>query len=104
MNGEVHIRNRLVDRVLVRAIGTLSLLGGIGFLAAGLKLIALYLGAAGVAFWIASFGWQKRYQNVLDTPPEGYKPTGEVYPNPPGSEKVAVYFKGIRRVYVKQGQ
>ena len=96
-------RQRLMERWLLRGAGTLALLGGLGFLLVGLRLIALYLALAGVAFWIASLGWHQRYENVLDAPPEGYRPTGEVYPNPEGSERVAVYFKGIRRVYVRQG-
>ncbi|NMP22302.1 hypothetical protein HIJ39_08045 [Sulfobacillus sp. DSM 109850] len=92
----------MVERVIVRGIGTLSFVGVIIFFIVGIPAIAVYLGLAGIAFWVFSLGWQKRYESVLEEPPEGFQPTGEVYNNPGGSSsKVAVYFRGIRRVYVK---
>jgi len=91
----------LVERVIVRGVGSLALVGMVIFFIMGIHSIAIYLGAAGVAFWISSMGWHARYQNVLDVPPGGYRPTGEIYTNPGASSAVAVYFKGIRRVYVK---
>lgn len=91
----------LVDRWVVLGIGALSVLGGIIFLIMGVHAIAIYLFAAGVAFLLSSLAWRQRYQNILGQVPEGYLPTGEVYENPGGDGPVAVYFKGIRRVYVR---
>ncbi len=94
----------LVEPTIVRGLGTLAILGAVAFLIAGLHLIALYLFLSGVAFWISSLRWTRRYENVVDSPPEGYRPTGEVYANPGGDGPVAVYFKGIRRIYVKMSE
>ena len=91
----------LVDRVIVRGVGSLALLGAMIFLFMGIHAIAIYLFLAGAAFWISSLNWQRRYDNVLESPPAGFRPTGEVYINPGSDSAVAVYFKGIRRVYVK---
>ena len=92
----------LVERWVVRGIGTLAILGAAAFLVAGLRTIAIYLLLSGVAFWLSGLNGRQRYENVLDAPPEGFRPTGEVYDNPGGSGPVAVYFKGISRVYVRQ--
>ncbi len=92
----------LVDRTIVRGIGTLSLLGAVIFVFVGVPTIAVYLALAGIAFWVFSRSWTRRYENVLDEPPEGFQPTGEIFSNPGAdSSKVAVYFRGIQRVYVK---
>lgn len=91
---------RLVDRVVVRGAGTVGLIGAVIFFIVGVPAIGVYLALAGIAFWVFSMGWRSRYENVLDTAPEGFQPTGEVLVNPGGSP-VTVYFKGIRRVYVK---
>lgn len=104
MDGQTgKVTGGLVDRTVVRGIGTLALVGMVIFFIVGVPIIAVYLGLAGIAFWVFSLKWQRRYENVLDAAPEGYQPTGEVYSNPPASDgaKVAVYFKGIRRVYVR---
>lgn len=101
-DGDRVTREVFVDRWLVRGIGTLAVLGAFAFLIAGLHAIFIYLLLSGVVFWIFSLRWPRRYQNVLDEPPEGFRPTGEVYTNPGADEPVAVYFKGIRRVYVKK--
>lgn len=92
----------LVDRTIVRGIGTLSLLGAVIFFFVGIPTITVYLALAGIAFWVFSWSWTRRYENVLDEPPEGFQPTGEIFNNPGGeSSEVAVYFRGIQRVYVK---
>ncbi len=90
-----------MERVVVRGAGTVGIIGAIIFFIAKLDTIAIYLLVAGAAFWIFSLGWGRRYEHVLDKAPEGYRPTGEVYTNPGGDGPVAVYFKGIRRIYVK---
>lgn len=90
-----------VGRTVVRGIGLLSLIGGTLFLLAHLKVIAFYLMGSGLIFLAFTLGWAERYQNVLAQVPEGFRPTGEVYENP-GGKPVAVYYKGIRRVYVYQ--
>lgn len=95
-------RHVLVDKLLVRGIGTLSGIGAAIFLAIGLPLIALYLALAGAAFWGFSLGWKARHERVLDEPPPGWRPTGERYPNPGGPDPVEVWFSGIRRVYVRR--
>lgn len=97
--GEIGLR--LVERLIVRGIGTLSLAGGVAFLIVGIRAIAIYLFMAGFALWLSSLRWGQRYQNIVDAPPEGYRPTGEIYSNPGGEGPVAVYFNGIRRIYVK---
>lgn len=94
----------MVEKTVVRGIGTLAILGGIAFFFVGIGAIAWYLVVAGVVFWVSSLGWRARYLKVEETAPEGYRPTGEVYENPGGKGPVAVYFKGIRRVYVRQSQ
>ncbi len=101
--GSLEEKPTLVEKLVVRGIGTLALLGAIIFLIVGIRTITVYLGASGIAFWIASLNWRQRYENVVDTPPEGYQPTGELYENPGGDGPVAVYFKGIHRIYVKKG-
>lgn len=102
MGGQDRQVGGLVERTVVRGIGTLAILGAIAFFIAGIPAIAIFLGVSGIVFWISSLQWRQRYGNVVDTPPEGYKPTGEVYLNPGGNGRVAVYFKGIRRIYVRQ--
>ena len=92
---------RLVDRVVVRGAGTVGLVGALIFFIVGVPAIGIYLALAGIAFWVFSLGWRARYENVLESAPEGFQPTGEVFVNPGGSP-VAVYFQGIRRVYVKK--
>jgi hypothetical protein len=102
MDGKTsQVKAMLVEPTIVRGLGTLAILGAVAFLIAGLHLIALYLFLSGAAFWISSLRWTRRYENVVDSPPEGFRPTGEVYANPGGDGPVAVYFKGIRRIYVK---
>lgn len=91
---------RNVGRILVRAVGSLSIWGGVLFVVAGLPAIGWYLGLAGVIYWIFTLGWQERYAHVLPKPPDGYRPTGEIYPNPGGKGPVAVYYRGTERVYV----
>ncbi len=90
----------LVDRTLVRATGIVSLVGGLIFLAIGVPSISYYLIPAGIIFLAFTVNWKARYENVLDEPPKGYEPTGEVYPNP-GGQPVEVWHLGIRRVYVR---
>lgn len=96
------MKTDLIEIYIVRGIGTLALVGAAIFLIMAIHSIAIYLAAAGVAFWISSLGWKRRYENVIDVVPEGYRPTGEVYVNPGAGHDVAVYFKGIRRIYVRQ--
>lgn len=91
----------LVDRSIVRGAGTVSLIGAVIFIFVGIPSISVYLALAGIVFWGFSLGWKRRYENVLESPPDGFRPTGEVYANAGGEGSVAVYFKGIRRVYVR---
>lgn len=88
-------------RILVQAIGTLSIVGGIIFWVVGIPAISIYLLVAGIIYWLSTRKWTARYQRVLDAPPEGFVPTGEVYINPGSDDSVAVYYHGIRRVYVR---
>lgn len=90
-----------VGRAVVMGIGSVALVGGLAFLVVGVPAIAVYLLASGILFWGSTWGWYARYQRVLDVPPEGFQPTGEVLANPGGSGRVAVYYQGIRRVYVR---
>ncbi|MCY0864699.1 MAG: hypothetical protein OWQ57_07100 [Sulfobacillus sp.] len=92
----------MVDKKLVQGIGTVALFGSALFFGVlHVTAVGVYLLLAGVVFWLFTIGWTARYQRVLDAPPDGYRPTGEIYPNPGGDGPVAVYFRGIRRVYVK---
>lgn len=93
----------LVDRLIVRAVGTVALLGGMAFFIAHLPTIGYYLGGAGIIFWTFTWGWSARYQRVLAHPPDpkdGWEPTGETYLNPGGGGPVAVWHRGIQRLYV----
>ncbi len=90
----------LFDRRWLRSLSVLSWLGSAIFFVDRLPLVGIYLGLAGFAFLMASLHFDRRYHRVLPSPPEGYEPTGERYPNPPGGNSVAVYHQGIRRVYV----
>ena len=90
----------LFDRGWLRSLTVLSWLGSAIFFIGRLPIIGIYLGFSGFAFLMASLHFDRRYQHVLTSPPEGYEPTGERYPNPPGDNSVAVYHRGIRRVYV----
>lgn len=94
----------LVDKMVVRAAGAVAVAGGLIFFALGIAAIGGYLVAAGVVFWVFTLNWHQRYQAVLDEPPAGFEPTGEVYPNPGSAHAVAVWHRGIRRVYVKVPQ
>ena len=91
---------RLMDRILLRAIGTLALVGGVIFFLDQLPLIGGYLVLAGLTFMAFSIGFRRRYQNVLKSPPDGYEFTGERLFTPPGEESVEVWHRGIARVYV----
>lgn len=91
----------LVDRIIVRAVGTVAILGGVAFFIAHLPTIGSYLVGSGIVFWLFTVSWKARYQRVLSQPPDGWEPTGETYLNPGGAGPVAVWHKGIRRVYVR---
>jgi hypothetical protein len=91
----------LPGRSLLWAVGGISIVGAIIFFIMRLPTIGWYLFGAGVIFEIATLGWHQRYSHVLDTPPEGFIPTGEAYSNPGAHDPVTVWQKGIRREYVK---
>ncbi len=90
----------LFDRRWLRALSVLSWLGSALCFGDRLPVIAIYLALSGFAFLTTSLGFNRRHQNVLTAPPQGYEPTGERYPNPPGGNMVAVYHRGIHRLYV----
>ncbi|WP_053958908.1 hypothetical protein [Sulfobacillus thermosulfidooxidans] len=89
-----------VDQIIVRGAGALAIVGGIIFFAIGVPQIGYYLVPVGIVFLAFTIGWKARYERVLDDPPPGYEPTGEVYVNP-GGPPVEVWHSGIRRVYVR---
>lgn len=92
-------------RTVMRLLGAVSVVGGVLFyLTWGVPLVSGYLVGAGVLFLVYTIGWRQRYQTVLDAPPEGFEPTGEVYVNPGGPGPVAVWHRGIRRVYVRASE
>ncbi len=93
----------LVDRVIVRSVGTVAILGGLAFFIAQLPTIGYYLVGSGLIFWAFTWSWKSRYQRVQaesPDPTEGWEPTGETYLNPGGQGPVAVWHKGIKRIYV----
>ena len=92
---------KLFDQRWLRALSVLAWLGSALFFGDHLPLIGGYLAAAGFALLVTSLGFERRYQRVLGTPPEGFEPTGEQFPNPPHGNTVAVYHRGVRRVYVE---
>lgn len=97
----------LVDRLIVRAVGTVAVLGGLAFFIAHLPTIGYYLVGSGIIFWAFSWSWNARYQNVRAEPPntaDGWEPTGETYLNPGGQGPVEVWHKGIKRIYVRTGK
>ncbi|MCL4352177.1 MAG: hypothetical protein M1318_05970 [Firmicutes bacterium] len=84
--------------------GIVAIIGGLIFFAIQLPSIGGYLVASGLIFLAFTLGWTARYQRVLREPPDthdGWEPTGETYLNPGGDGPVAVWHKGIKRVYVK---
>ncbi|MCY0880442.1 MAG: hypothetical protein OWS74_00450 [Firmicutes bacterium] len=90
----------LVDRTFVRVIGIVAIVGGLIFFGVNVPSVGYYLIGSGLIFLLSTWGWKKRYENVLEAPPEGFSPTGEIYINPGSTGPVEVWHKGIRRVYV----
>lgn len=88
---------------LLLVVAGVSVAGGIGFLIAHIPSIGGYLIASGLVFAATGWRWTARFSHVEDNPPEGYEPTGEVYPNPGGLSPVYVWHNGIRRIYVSRG-
>jgi phosphatidylglycerol:prolipoprotein diacylglycerol transferase len=92
----------LPGRTLLRWVGVVSGIGAVIFLLIGVPSIGWYLIGAGAVFEAFTIGWRRRYDRVYDQPPPEYAPTGELYVNPGGAHPVvAVWQKGIHRVYVK---
>lgn len=91
----------LIGRSLVRSFGALVLLGGfLFFFALDLPGLAYFLWIVGIVLELFTLGWTQRFLHVLPEPPEGFSPSGEVYPNPGGGGPVAVWYQDRRRVYV----
>ncbi len=91
-----------VGRRVIGLTGLASLLGALAFFLLRLPVIGGYLLGAGLVFGIMVWTWPRRYRSVLETPPEGYTATGEVYVNPGSSDAVSVWHHGIHRVYVRR--
>ncbi len=60
-----------------------------------------YLIGSGIVFGLVGVRWTVRFRGVLEAPPSGAAPTGEVYSNPGATGPVAAFYRGIRRVYVR---
>lgn len=91
----------MVDRILVRAAGSLSIVGAMLFFwVVQVPLIAGFLLLVGLVLWAFTINWKARHEVVLSSPPEGFRPTGEHYSNPGAEHSVDVWHRGIRRVYV----
>ncbi len=90
-----------VGKNVVGLTSLVSIIGGAAFFAIHLPSIGGYLLGAGILFALMYLTWPRRYQNVLESPPDGYTATGEVYTNPGDSDPISVWNKGIRRVYVR---
>jgi hypothetical protein len=90
----------LVERWLLRGVGSLGGLGGIAFLLAHLPAIGVYLLAAGAALWGFTWKWHHRFDRVSDQPPPDWQATGERYWDPGRGQWVAVWAAEAGRVYV----
>lgn len=93
----------LMDRRFLQALGGLALIGAALFFLDDLPLIGAYLGLAGIAFGLSSIGFSQRHARIASTVPDGYTFTGECVPNPPDSDLLEVWHRGINRIYVKAG-
>ncbi len=91
----------LPGRALLRLAGAVSIVGAIAFFVIHIPAIGWYLLGAGVVFELTTVRWHQRYLDVLEDPPEGMRPTGELYANPGAKHPVAVWQEGIRREYVQ---
>lgn len=85
---------------LLMVVAGVSVAGGIAFLVAHIPSIGGYLIGSGVVFFITGWGWRSQFARVAESPPEGWEPTGEEYPNPGGLSPVWVWHHGRRRLYV----
>lgn len=90
-----------VGKNVVGLTALVSIIGSIPWFFMHLPSIGGYLLGAGILFAVMYLTWPARYAKVLDAPPPGYQPTGEVYVNPGADAPVSVYFQGIRRLYVR---
>jgi hypothetical protein len=81
--------------------GTRRSARALSFFIIALPSIGGYLLGSGVLFALVYVTWPQHYQNVLNEPPAGYRPTGERYVNPGSPDPVSVWHDGITRVYVR---
>jgi len=96
-----HAINGRVGKTVIGLTGVASIIGALSFFIIALPSIGGYLLGSGVLFALVYVTWPQRYQNVLNEPPAGYRPTGERYVNPGSPDPVSVWHDGITRVYVR---